>query len=416
MAKMRGSNVRFAEAASARALASGRDAVIIVDAILGTGFAGEVRGIYRDAIEWINRQEAFVASVDVPSGVNATTGEVQGAAVRAHLTVTMGLGKIGLYVGAGADMSGEVRIADISIPPVLFRPGGEPVYRVHAGDVQAVLPLRSRTAHKYSVGKVLVIGGSRNFTGAPMMTAQTALRSGAGAVVLAIPRSVHTAVARRLTEVIIAPQEETARGALSQEAAQPLLERAAWADAVALGPGLSRDEETMALVLRLAAEIRKPLIIDADALFALAGHTGILKKRKHDTILTPHAGEFSILADMSTSRTEEERVEAPRRMAKTWQCTVVLKGAPTVTAEPDGTVYLNSSGNPGMATIGSGDVLTGLIAGLRAQGVGSGAAAYAGVFLHGLAGDLAAAKHGQRSMVATDILESVPQAMGGHGG
>ena len=416
MTALRGSGVRFAEVRTARALSAGRDAVIIVDAILGTGFSGEVRGLYRDAIDWINRQGSFVASVDIPSGVDASTGEVQGAAVRAHLTVTMGLAKIGHYVGAGADMSGEVRVADISIPPALLRPGKDPAFRVQGIDVQRLLPVRPRTAHKYSVGKVLVIGGSRNFTGAPLLTAQAALRSGAGAVVLAIPQSIHTALARRLTEVIIAPQEETAGGSFALSAASALLERAAWADAVAIGPGLSRDDETMALVRQLARAIKKPLIVDADALFALAGETRALKKRTSDTILTPHTGEFGALAGMSAAEAEKRRVRAVREMAKEWKCIVALKGAPTVTAGPDGTVYVNPTGNPGMATIGSGDVLTGIVAGLRAQGIEGAAAAWSGVFLHGLAGDLASARLGERGMLATDILEAVPQAMGGQGG
>lgn len=415
MAALRGSGVRFAEALSAKALSDGREGVIIVDAILGTGFAGEVKGILRDAIEWINRQGSFVAAVDIPSGVDASTGEVEGAAVRAHLTVTMGLAKIGHYVGEGADRSGEVRIVDISIPPALVRPGKNPVFRVQGGDVTRLLPARPRTAHKYSVGKVLVIAGSRNFTGAPLMTAQAALRSGAGAVVLAIPKSIHTALARRLTEVIIVPLEETAGGALGTAAAPALLERAAWADAIAIGPGLSRDRETMALVRLLVGAVKKPLIVDADALSALAGETGRLKKRKSDTILTPHAGEFGPLAGMTAAEAEKRRVSAARGKAKEWGSIVVLKGAPTVTADPDGTVYVNSTGNPGMATIGSGDVLTGMIAGLRAQGVEGAGAAWAGVFLHGLAGDLASARHGERSMLATDILEAVPQAMGGQG-
>ncbi len=415
MASLRGSTLKFAEAMSGRALTAGREGVIIVDAILGTGFAGEVKGVVRDAIEWINKQGSFVAAVDIPSGVDATTGEVNGEAVRAHLTVTMGLAKIGHYVGEGADRSGEVRVVDISIPPALMRPEKNPVFRVHGRDVTQLLPVRPRTAHKYSVGKVLVIGGSRNFTGAPLMAAQAALRSGAGAVVLAIPKSIHTAIARRLTEVIIAPQEETAGGALGSAAAPALLERAAWADVVAIGPGLSRDKETMALVRLLVGVVKKPLIVDADALSALAGETRRLKNRKSDTILTPHSGEFGPLAGMTAKEADRHRVSAARGKAREWGCIVVLKGAPTVTADPDGTVYVNPTGNPGMATIGSGDVLTGMIAGLRAQGIKGSGAAYAGVYLHGLAGDCAAARHGERSMLATDILEAVPQAMGGLG-
>ncbi|MEW6511471.1 MAG: NAD(P)H-hydrate dehydratase [Bacteroidota bacterium] len=398
---------------STRRLARSRNAVIIVDAILGTGFTGEVRGLYRDAIEWINRQQSFVAAVDVPSGVDASTGIVEGAAVRAHLTVTMGLAKIGHYVGAGADCSGDVRVVDISVPPALLKPGNGPVFRVEGNDAAAALPGRPRTAHKYSVGKVLVIGGSRNFSGAPLMTAQAVLRSGAGAVVLGFPAGIHAAVARRVTEVILAPHGDGSTASLGMDAAPALLERAAWADTVAIGPGLSREEKTAALVRHLVALVERPLVIDADALFALKGHTSILRKRKAATILTPHTGEFGTLQGMEASAADKYRVGAARDFARKTGAVIVLKGAPTVTAEPRGSVYVNSTGNPGMATIGSGDVLTGLVAGLAAQGMDGVHAAFVGVYLHGLAGDLASARYGERSMVATDILEMIPGAFAG---
>ncbi len=384
---------------------------IVVDAIFGTGFSGDVRGRELEAVSWINAQGAFVASVDIPSGVDASTGTVGNAAVQADLTVGMGLGKIGHYVGRGCDASGTVRIADISIPPELIRAPREAVYRILPHDIGGVLPARARTAHKYSAGKVLVIAGSRSFTGAPLMTAQAALRSGAGAVVLAVPSSIRPTLARRLTEVILEPVAETASGSIAPGALEALRARGAWADAVAIGPGLSRDSETMAFVLDLIRAIDRPLILDADALFALKDHTAVLKKRSSPVILTPHAGEFAALAGGSAGSADALRVSAAREAARRFHAVIVLKGAPTVTAGPRGIAYVNSTGNPGMATIGSGDVLTGVIAGFAAQGMGPEEAAYAGVFIHGLAGDIAAERHGAHSVIATDIGDSLAQAI-----
>jgi NAD(P)H-hydrate epimerase len=416
MARARGGRLRLREVAGARQLRTGRDAVIIVDALLGTGFSGEVRGTVREAIRWINAQGAFVAAVDIPSGIDASTGASGDMAVRAHLTVTMGLAKVGLYLGRGADCSGEVRIADISLPPAAVKQPRQPVFRVSPADIAQRLPLRARSAHKYSAGKVFLLGGSRSFTGAPLLAAAGAMRSGAGAVVLGIPASIQGAVARRVTEVILLPVAETDAGAIGLAALPAIEERSAWADVVAIGPGLGRDEETLALVRTLVARTRKPLVIDADALYALRGNTGLLARRGSPTILTPHAGEFAGLRGRETEDVERDRIEAPRSAAKSWRCTVILKGAPTVTATSGGTVYVNSTGNPGMATIGSGDVLTGLVAGLQAQGLDPEASAFAGVFLHGAAGDLAARRLGERSLLASDILEALPQAITNLGG
>jgi NAD(P)H-hydrate epimerase len=404
-------NIRFKEVLSPRALDSAKGASVIVDAILGTGFTGEVRGLYAGAIDWINRQPAYVASVDIPSGVDATTGGVVRAAVSAQLTVTMGLAKTGLFLGPGADHCGELCVADISIPPSVMSPGDNPAFRVHAEDVSAALPERARDVHKYSAGKVLVIAGSRSFTGAPLLTARAAMRSGAGAVVLAAPASIHSALARRVEEVIIAPQEETPSGSLSTAALPQLLERGSWADAVAIGPGVSRDPATMELVRNFLAECRTTAVIDADALYAFQGHTALLSKRKGTSILTPHTGEFGGLTGTPFPESGGDRVSLSREAARRWRCIVILKGAPTVTADPAGPVFVNSTGNPGMATIGSGDVLTGLIAGLVAQGMPPVASAYGGAFLHGLAGDIGAERVGRRSLMAGDILTDISTAL-----
>jgi NAD(P)H-hydrate epimerase len=384
---------------------------IIVDAIFGTGFKGKVDGIYLWTIRWINARKSFIAAVDICSGTNASTGIVEGEAVRADLTVTMGLAKVGQFVGAGREHSGEVAVADISIPKVVLEREEVQICRVTSDDVRETLPKRGLTAHKYSVGKVFVLAGSRKFTGAPFMCAQAAMRTGAGAVILGTPMSVQSVLARKFTEVMIAPLDETADGSVSFSAFEEIRERVDWADVVVIGPGMSRDPETLNLILKLIPAIRRPLVLDADALFAVASNSSILTKRRHPTVLTPHTGELGIIVGHDSATIELERVEAGRRAARKLRSIVCLKGSPTVTATPTGYAYLNSTGNPGMATIGSGDVLAGIIGSLSAQGMKTERAAYAGVFVHGLAGDLASSKLGERSIMALDILDRIPEAL-----
>jgi hydroxyethylthiazole kinase-like uncharacterized protein yjeF len=411
MVTIRGSNLRIVESATKRSLASARHAAVIVDALLGTGFAGEPRGPVAEAIRWINRQDAFVAAVDIPSGVDASTGSCSDVSVKAHLTVTMGVMKVGHLVGPGAERSGAVIVTDIGIPPALLAPQRDPIFRVSSSDANHALPVRARTAHKYSVGKVLVVGGARNFVGAPLMTAHAALRSGAGAVVLAVPRSLIGVLARRITELLLLPLDETPDGVIAPAALEQLRERLRWADAVALGPGLGRDESLRGFVGSVLTAFTGPAVVDADGLFAIKGNERVVVRRKGGTILTPHTGEFAHLMDIDSAAADRERVEQCRRAAGSWNSVVVLKGAPTVTSNPEGVRWINSTGNPGMATIGSGDVLTGIVAGLAAQGAPPSVAAWCGTYLHGLAGDRAARRFGQHGLLASDILDELPAAM-----
>ena len=405
----KGLEFRFAEVVSGGGFKGRSRPDIVVDAIFGTGFAGRVEGTQKEATDWINGTGAFTASVDIASGVHASTGHVEGEAVSANLTVTMAAAKIGQYIGAGRDHSGEVVVVDIGIPHFLLRPSRQQAYRVGAPDL--ALPARPLSAHKYSVGKVFVVAGSRDFSGAPLMCAQAALRSGAGAVILGVPRCLQETMARKLTEVIVAPLDETGDGTVAASAFEQIREKSQWADVVVVGPGLSRNEETDALVRKTLAAVEKPLVLDADGLNAVAGGTAILKNRKGDTIITPHAGELSRLTGGNSREIDEYRIDAARKAARLFRSIVLLKGAPTVTSDPEGVVFVNSTGNPGMATIGSGDVLTGLIAGLLAQGMSATASAWGGAYLHGKAGDLAAARLGQRSLLALDILTHVPDAI-----
>lgn len=401
----------FHQIRSSAALKALPPADIIIDAIFGTGFTGDARGIQAEAINWINRRGKFVASVDIPSGVDASNGIAGNAAVHATMTVTMGLAKVGQYVGAGVDMSGKVMVADISIPPQLFKPASDQVYLVETKDVREALPVRERTANKYSVGKIFVLAGSQSFTGAPFMTAQSALRAGAGAVVLGVPKSIQPVLAKKVTEVILLPLDETETGTVSLGSLDVIRDRIRWADVVVVGPGMSRNPETDRLIREVVRSAERSLVIDADGLNALSGSVSILRKRKSPTIVTPHSGELSRLIGIPSSAIDRDRAASARESARLMRCIVALKGAPTVTADPRGLSYVNSTGNPGMATIGSGDILTGIIASLAAQGADPLTATWSGVFLHGRAGDIGAERLGQRALLALDILEALPAAM-----
>lgn len=400
------------EFASIKQLSHLRKPDIIVDALLGTGFSGEVKSPYNKVIQWMNDSHVPIVAVDIPSGINADNGEAVGTAVRARLTVTMGLKKIGLVVGRGRECAGKTEVEGIGIPGQIFSSQTFKTFLVLRSDIQKALPQRPVDAHKHSVGKIFVIAGSRGLTGAAAMVSQAAMRMGAGAVVLGTPKSVYPILSKKLTEVMVEPLEETSEGSVSL-AALPVIEKFfKWADVVVIGPGLSRQPETQELVLRIAEEMHYPLLIDADGLNALTKNISLLKKSKNrNIVLTPHTGELSRLIGVSSNEIERERVAIARKAAKDLGVTLVLKGAPTVTATRDGHVFVNSTGNPGMATAGSGDVLGGIIAALWAQKMSPYQASYCGVYLHGLAGDIARDKYGERGMLATDILAASVDAM-----
>jgi len=384
---------------------------MILDALLGTGFSGSVRPPMSNLIAWINAQRVPVIAVDVPSGVDASTGVVENVAVEATATVTFGALKVGLLCNRGQDSAGDILVADIGIPRQVLHSPRLKTFLVETGDVREKLPSRPSTAHKYSVGKVFVLAGSRGFTGAAALTATAALRAGAGAVMLGTPESVYPILAKKLTEEIVVPLPSTEAGTLSADALSLIREKLHWADVVVIGPGLSQHPETQAVIQHLLLDNRSRMLVDADGLNALA-KMGItkLKKTVGEFILTPHSGEFSRLSGLSSETIERDRVNAARDFAVKTDSTVVLKGGPTVTADPEGYAFINSTGNPGMATVGSGDVLSGLIAGLWAQGMDAEDAALAGVFLHGLSGNIARLKLGQRSLVAQDLIDFLPQA------
>jgi NAD(P)H-hydrate epimerase len=403
--------IQFEQLLSPRKLRNAGKPDIVVDAIFGTGFTGPLKGIAAAVAEWINTCGAMIASVDIPSGVNASSGAVETTAVHADLTVTMGLAKVGHFVGEGRYHSGDVVVGDIGMPRAILVPTKNQVYRVGSDDVKCLLPQRPHTAHKYTVGKVFVLAGSRGFTGAPFLCAQAAMKSGVGAVLLGIPKGIHFIMAKKATEVILLPLDETSEGTVGSNALPAIEERIAWADVVVVGPGLSRNRETQELLARIVPRIAKPLVLDADALYTIARDSSLVKRRKHETVLTPHVGELGRIIKKESAEIEERRVEVARSSAEVLRSVVALKGSPTATASASGEVYLNSSGNPGMATAGSGDALAGVIASLAAQGITTVGATYSGVFVHGLAGDLAEQRFGQRGMMAVDIVDALPLAL-----
>lgn len=414
IAGKRGSNsmLRVYELKSTRKFSVLPKADFIIDAVFGTGFSGPVHGFYKDAINWINGSNGKKISVDIPSGVNADNGAVANVAVAADLTATMGLRKTGLTVGKGISCAGRVEVVEIGISSKDLIPSKKNTFLVGIEDVRIALPRRSIYAHKHSVGKIFVLAGSRGLTGAAAMAADSALRAGAGAVILGTPASVYPILAKKLTEVMVDPLSETPEGSLSLLCYDKTRDHLRWADLVIMGPGLSRNPETRELICRIVREFDKPLLIDADGLNALAEDNSILKRhRSKEVIITPHAGELSRLTGISSEEIELNRVEIARKTAKQFKLTLVLKGAPTVTASENGQSFINSTGNPGMATAGMGDVLAGIIGGLWAQGMERTGAAYSGVFVHGRAGDRAKEKFGEKSLMAMDVHQLIPDTL-----
>lgn len=391
-------------------MASSLDADLIVDAIFGTGIKGAVKGLAAEVIELINNAEALVVAVDVPSGLNTDTGAVEGPCVQAEVTVTMALPKRGLLLSPGREYAGRLEVVDIGVPPKAIEEEGVNVELLEDKDIAALLPVRPPDAYKGDCGRVSVIAGSVGMTGAAALTCQGVMGSGAGMAILAIPESLNDIMEVKLTEVMTRPLPETEERTLSLAAEPKIWELLEWADVLAIGPGLSRHEETKALVRRILAKVDIPTVIDGDGLNALAEDVDMLSQVKTDIVLTPHAGELSRLIPRSIAEVNAWRIEVAQGSAKDFGV-VVLKGSPTIIADPSGEAFINPTGNAGMATAGSGDVLTGAIAGLMAQGLRGIEAAKVGVFIHGLAGDMVARRKGQWGLIAGDLVDALPEAM-----
>ncbi|HZX48835.1 MAG TPA: NAD(P)H-hydrate dehydratase [Nitrospirota bacterium] len=388
-----------------------RHSHLIIDAMIGTGLASAVKEEHRAVIELINTSKRPVAAVDIPTGINSDTGEIMGAAVMATTTVTFALPKRGHFLYPGSDYAGRLQIVDISIPAEAIEKEVIYLSLLTGHDMQGIVPSRLSDSHKGTNGHALVIAGSIGKGGAAAMTALSCLRTGAGLLTLAVPERVQPIVAGKLTEVMTHPLAETEAGTISSKEGDMLMELSRDKEVVAIGPGLTTNKETVSVVKRVIRETAIPMVIDADAINALADSPELLRDRKSATILTPHPGEMSRLTGKSTAEVQQDRIGTARDFAITYGVYLILKGAHTVIAEPSGAVYISPTGNPGMATGGTGDALTGIIAGLIAQGVEPADAAKLGVYLHGLAGDIAAQETGMVGMIAGDLIEHIPTAI-----
>jgi len=379
---------------------------VIVDALLGTGFVGEPHGSVGEAIALVNAAGAAVVAVDVPSGVDASTGVVSGEAVRADVTATFHASKPGLWIMPGKRHAGEVRTIDIGIPR------GAPM-RATIGLTTSVvaerLPLRAGESTKFVSGQVVVAGGSRGLTGAPRMAAHASMRTGAGYVIACVPASTQDVIVSAATPELMTRGLAERDGLLAPDAVGQVIESIRPGGALALGPGLGRSEHAFAFARRLAARAEAPTVLDADGLNAHAGRLAELRSRRAPTVLTPHAGELGRLLGLTSEQVERGRLRHARAAAEQSGAVVVLKGDDSLIADPSGRVAVSRGGSPALATAGTGDVLTGVVAALLAQGLGPFEAATAAVWLHAGAGREAARRHGApEGVIASDVIEALP--------
>ena len=375
------------------------DAGVIIDALFGVGLSRNIEGNAAKAIEMINASGAKVVAADIPSGVCADTGAILGCAVKADVTITFSMAKIGHFVEPGCTMCGEVEVCDIGIPEEYLRDAGAGVYALDRADV--ILPRRNPISHKGDYGKLLILGGSIGYTGAPCLCARAAVRSGAGLVSLGVPEAVYPICAVKSAEEMVFPLP-CENGKLTEAAYGAIAERMRASHICVLGMGLGRSEGITKLVHRIVAESEIPLLIDADGLNALAEDMRVLKKAKAPVVLTPHEGEFARLGGiLSGNRTEDAR-----RFAKEYNCILVLKGHRTIIAQPDGEVYITTYGTPGMAKGGTGDVLAGIIGAMMGQ-LPLERAVRTGVYIHSLGGEFACSEWSEYSMTAGDIIEKI---------
>lgn len=383
---------------------------VIVDAMLGTGLRSDVGGIYLEAIDLVNASGRPVVAVDIPSGIHGTTGRLLGSAVRAYITVTFAFAKLGHVLYPGAEHTGRLIVADLGIPQKLMETASGYDF-LNQETMRPMLHRRDRQAHKGVFGHCLIIAGSTGKTGAAALAANGAVRAGSGLVTLAVAESINSIVEVKTTEAMTVPLPDSGSGHLSSSAFPAIEKLLVAKEAVAVGPGLDRRPGTVALVHTLVETITQPLVIDADGLNALAEDMSVLRRKKsRQVVLTPHPGEMSRMLGTSIPDVDAIRISVAQEFAANYGVYLVLKGARTIIASPDGLAAINGSGNPGMATGGMGDVLTGIIVSLLGQGYQAWDACRLGVFIHGYAADLVADEKGEIGMTAGDVQEKLPFA------
>jgi len=406
-----------------RAAEDVRGATIVVDSIFGTGFSGAPRGKAARMIELVNtaarKHNIPVLSIDIPSGVNGTTGAIEGEAVRADLTATIGAAKTGLLFHPGRAHAGHIEVIDIGFAKKIVEKHADNVFYLGREAAKEKLTARPPDIHKYKAGTVLLIAGSRRYRGAAALAAEAALRSGCGMLYLALPEVIRAQTTGQLREVIFISLAQTKEGTIKNDIHEELESHVVKADAVAIGPGLGRNDDTDAFVRDFVAHCPKPMVIDADGLTAFAGHAQELKKAKAPVIITPHDGELSRLTGEKVPTDPLERIAHSAATAKKLGVTLVHKGAPTLVASPAGEVWVNGSGSSALAKGGTGDVLTGFIASFLAQALAAGEppaeaaldAACVACYLHGRTGEIEARERGERGVIASDLFLSLGKAM-----
>ena len=386
---------------------------LIVDGIFGTGLKGPVRGIYQKVIEFINALHRPVVAIDIPSGLDADRGQVLGTCIRATLTVTFGLAKTGLLVHPGKQFTGKLFIADISIPSAAIEAERIKDHLIEGDEFSQHLLPKKPDAHKGDFGHLFILSGSLGKTGAAALLCQAAVRVGTGLVTLGIPESLNPIMEVKITEAMTEPLPETKDKTLAFKAQRQIRDLIIKKNALAIGPGLSLNPETARLIRKVVRETDLPMVIDADGLSAFVGEMDLIRKtkKKGSVVFTPHPGEMARLLQCSVQQIQQDRIQVARNFAATYGQILILKGAGSLVATPEGDIFINPTGNPGMATGGMGDVLTGMVGGFLAQGFVPLVAAKLAVFLHGLAGDWVAHQKGERGMAATDLIEETPRLL-----
>ncbi len=379
---------------------------VVIDALIGTGLSRKPEGLFAEVIERLNESCVQVVAADIPSGINGDTGQAPGVAVRAACTVAFGLPKRGNLLPPGRELGGRLFVSHISFPAALCSSVGCVVT-----PRLAALPTRPMECHKRDFGDMLFLAGSRTYLGAPVFVTMSFLRSGGGFARLAAPASVVAALGARASEAVMVPLQETGSGSAALSNLDMLSALARQVDMLVVGPGLSLDVETQELVRQLVSRTSCPILLDGDGLTAIAAQPQVVRSREGSILLTPHAGEMARLLCVTSEEVQTDRVRAVQTAARELGAIVLLKGASTLVCDRDGLVSLNLSGNPGMATAGCGDVLSGAIAALYGMGLDMRQAAETGAFIHGLAGDLAAECRGMDGLIATDVMEQLPSAV-----
>lgn len=386
-------------------------ATIIVDAIFGTGLTKPAGGMYASVIEDINKTKAFRIAVDIPSGLSSDTFQIIGPCVKADLTVTLAAPKVAHVLAPAEEFVGELVVADIGVPPFLFESGELKLELVEKKTVLPYFMRRKKDTHKGTYGHLLIISGSLGKTGAASMAAKAALKMGAGLVTVGTPESCLPIIARSMVELMTEPLPETPEKTLSSEALDKIITLLKGKDGLMIGPGISTHPSTAQLVLSLISKIKVPTVFDADALNILASKPDLIKSLRQPAVLTPHPGEFARLLDLSAKEVVNNRLELSARFAQEQGVFLVLKGYKTLIATPEGNVYINPTGNPGMATGGSGDVLSGMIASMIIQEKNLLEAILAAVYVHGLSGDIGVERLGEKALTAGNLITYLPSAL-----